>query len=474
MKIYSKYSAQFAVAGLFLAAGCLLPAVASRAAVVPAVTTKLPNGTTLVVRADQVAPRVALSLLVRAGAADETPANAGWRQILGAAMLRASLIDSSDGSGAKITVTLDDWQRQMEKWGGQLGATVGDDFIEFWANGDSAHAAEMLEILKQIVAAPRLAESDFINARRRALSYQNQASNGVASRAAQSLSKQLYRDAKGAPLAYALPTFGSFNSIGDLTGEQLRALHQQYFTPARYTLSAAGDVDAAVLRAGLEDLKATPAEGSSSVDVAPAFAPLAPKTPPLVVREMNTLGAWVFVAYRTPATVAMSSSEYAALKVLTAALDGASTSRLRNRLQRLDLSDAAAKNNKESAGQVAAQLTARRWANEMIVFAQTNPQNVDSVKNALLDEIAKLRNAPLSPAELQSAKNFARGSWATSHEAPAARAFEAGAAAMFGITPDSQWPVLLQAVTAANVQAVAKKYLQAYSVVLIMPQGGTL
>lgn len=470
MKNHFKHRPQLAAVFL-LAAASALPAAISQAAVSSVLTTKLPNGSTLVVRDDQISPRIALSLLVRVGAADETPENAGWRQVLAAAMLRASTIDSPTRPGEKTTVLLDDWQRQMEKWGGEIGATVGDDFIEFWANGDSAHASEMLEILTQIVSSPRLAEADFINARRRALSYQNQASNGVASRASQSLSRQLYRDATGKPLAYALPTFGTFESVSALTGEQLQALHAQYFTPARFTLSAAGDVEMDALKTQLGVLQSAPLEGNSSADAAPVFAPLPPNAPPLVVREMNTLGAWVFVAYRTPATAAMSASEYAALKVLTAALDGAAMSRLRNRLQPLDQSSAAVRNAKESAGQVAAQLTARRWANEMIVFAQTNPQNVDSVKNALLDEIAKLRAAPLSVAELQSAKNFARGAWATAREAPGERAFEAGAAAMFGIALDSQWPVQLQAVTAANVQQVAQKYLRAYSVVLIMPQG---
>jgi len=461
---------RFPLATALLLAASALPIAVSQAAVSPAVISKLANGTTLVVRDDQIAPRVAISLLVRAGAADETSANAGWRQVLAAAMLRATLIDSPLKAEEKTTVLLDDWQRQVEKWGGEIGATVGDDFIEFWAKGDSAHTAEMLEILTQIVSSPRLDDADFVSARRRALAYQNQAANGVASRAAQMLSGQLYRDAAGKPLAYALPTFGTFDSVSNLTSEELKKLHQEYFTPEHFTYSFAGDVDVEAVNVKFHVNKGMEYRAPRE-DKAPAFAPLPANAPPLVVREMNTLGAWVFVAYRTPATIAMTPGEYASLKVLTAALDGAATSRLRNRLQRVDLTGAAARQNKESAGQVASQLTARRWANEMIVFAQTNPQNVDSVKNALLDEITKLRSAPLSEAELQSAKSFARGNWSTSREAPSERAFEAGAAAMFGIAPDSNWPVLLQGVTAASVQQVAQKYLRAYSVVLIMPQG---
>ena len=469
MKNHSNLFARALATALLLGVSCIWP-VAAPAAVSPVVTAKLPNGSTLVVRQDKIAPRVAISLLVRAGAADENPQNAGWRQVLAAAMLHATLIQSSEADKGQIPVLLDDWQKQAEKWGGQIGATVGDDFIEYWANGDSGHASEMLKILLQVVTSPRLAESDFVDARRRALSLQNQANTGVASRAAQSLSGQLYRDAQGTPLAYALPTFGNFESLGGMTSEQLRELHRVYFTPSRITLSAAGDVDVEALRLELAALPAAPTEETLPADKAPAFAPIIAKAPPFVVREMNTIGAWVFVAYRTPGPSALSASEYAALKVLVATLDGGSLSRLQRRLIPNAELPRAARNAREAAGQVAAQLTSRRWSNEVIVFAQTDPQNVDSVKNALLDEIAKLRTAPLSAAELLSAKRFARGQWSSAREEPGERAFEAGAAALFGVTPDSQWPVLIEAVTAASVQQVANKYLGAYSVVLIMPE----
>ncbi|MDQ3813699.1 MAG: hypothetical protein M3347_07085, partial [Armatimonadota bacterium] len=65
------------------------------AAPTPAVSTTLPNGITLITRTDYTSPRVAISLVARAGAAGETPATAGWRRLLTDAMLRATLRDDS-------------------------------------------------------------------------------------------------------------------------------------------------------------------------------------------------------------------------------------------------------------------------------------------------------------------------------------------------------------------------------------------
>src|SRR5690606_16160367 len=122
---------------------------------------------------------------------------------------------------------------------------------------------------------------------------------------------------------------------------------------------------------------------------------------------------------------------------------------------------------REVAEQTAAQWTPRRWAGELVLLAQCETQNVDVVKNALLDEAHRLGDAPLSPAELEAAKAFARGEWATGRERPRERAFQAALPTAWNVFPDTEWPQKIAAVTAADVQRVAKKYLTAYSVVLI-------
>lgn len=472
--------------GLLLAGLLLCATPKSRAAVAPVEQSVLSNGSTLLVRRDALAPRVAISLVVRAGAGDETAATAGWRQVLAFAVLRATRLTVEDkapagqtseikaeAKGRELIVRLADWQTRLENWGGQIGATVDDDCIEFWVTGDSAHTSELMRALLQIVTQPRLAEEDLVSARRRALALQNQAANTVSARAAQSIARQLYADQNGAPLAYALPAFGTFETLGNLTEEQLLNWHARFFVPSRFIVAAAGDADATLLKAELmQDLPLADAQAGSTPEAdAPVFAPLKSKQPPLIVREMGASGAWVFVSYRTPAPGAMSPLENAALEILTAALEGSAKARLPLRLLG-DQSTPFNPNAKSNAlaAVSAAQWTPRRWAGELTLFAQTGPQNVDAAKNALLDEMRKLREAPLSPAELQSAKDYARGDWAQSRNQPHERAFRAALAALQKVAPDSKTPDYLQAVTADIVQKTAQKYLRDYAVVLIMPE----
>jgi predicted Zn-dependent peptidase len=445
-----------------------------RAAIAPVATQKLPGGATLVTRSDKIAPRVAISLLIRAGAADEDSRNAGWRQVLTGALLRATKLP--DG---KVRTT-SEWQRLAQTWGGEFGASSGEDFIELWARGDSAYAPQLLEALLQIASAPRLSDADIAWARRRALEIVGQPEGGVAARAATAIANVLYHDAKGAPLAYALPDYGTFDSLSALSNEELRALHAQFFVPSHFVVSAAGDVNRGALQSVLEKSvageqttsTATAKATTPSAEKAPEFAPLKAGAPPLVVREAQAQGAWIFVAYRTPALSTLSPTDLAALRVLSAALADSSRARLQQRLvrektvlERRDKTRAA-----EVAQQAAAQWTPRRWAGELVLMAQCDTKNIDVVKNALIDEIHRLNTAPLSPDELQAAKNYARGEWAVQHEQPRERAFQGALPPVWNSFPDTDWPQHIAAVTSADIQRATQKYLGAYAVVLILPE----
>ncbi len=131
MKIHSRST----IAGIrtpnpvLLSLPLLLLGQQAHAAISPVETTVLAGGSTLLVRSDKIAPRVSISLLVRVGAADETPANAGWRQVLSSAILRTTRIDIGDKTPKYAS--LSDLKQRLEAWGGDIGATVDDDAVEF-------------------------------------------------------------------------------------------------------------------------------------------------------------------------------------------------------------------------------------------------------------------------------------------------------------------------------------------------------
>lgn len=443
---------------------------------------KLPNGVTLVTRADRTAPRVAISLLVRAGGANELAGTAGWRRILTNAMLRASYNKLTPGS-AQLEATKTEGaapagpavltgahlQRLAESLGGRIGASIGDDVIEFWAIGESRNGGVLLDLLLNLVENPRLSDEDITAAKRSVAVDTEIDASDIAVSATSSLRSQIYRDASGKPLAYGLPK-STPESLRGLSADKIRAFYAKFFQPSQYFAGVAGDIDSAALGRRLEAVTASKAfaEITEHTEVplpaAPDFHPAAKTDPPLVVKQLPTQDAWVFVSFLAAKS---NASDAAALRVLSAALGESTVARLPKRLlSRLSTLGS----NDSQALQTSVSVSYRRYGSEFVVYAQTSASNVDGIKNALLDEVRKLREAPLSADELQRAKNFVRGSLALDRESLRERSFNAALAPATGAPLDETWPSRVERVTAADVRRVAQQYTQNYAVALIMPQ----
>lgn len=448
--------------GLFFLTVLLLLPTMVRAAIAPVEEVSLESESTLLVRSDRIAPRIAISLLVRAGAADETTANSGWRQVLTNAMLQATQLGKLDSlaieSKEQNTVTISDWEKALDVWGGELGASVDDDAIEFWITGDSAHTDELLQILLQIAQNPRLSDDDLTAARRHILSVQDQAKDGVVSQATHALAQQLYSDSEGTPLAYALPDFGNFESLSDFDNTQLREQHAKYFSPDRFIFGVAGNANSARIATQLNRLIKS-SDSRKPAESKPEFAVHSANVSPSKVYGSDR-GSWVFTAFRVPSANELTPTQNAAFEVLSAALVGSSHARLTQRL----LEDS----EESLAAQTGAQWLKRRFAGELTLFAQTD--DAEAVRKALLEEVARLSEAPLSSAELQGAKNYAHGQWAVNRSTLHERSFATALAALHSSTPDSDWPQYLQEVSAAQIQEMARQYLTAPATVFLLPQ----
>ena len=442
----------------------------AQAAPAPETQINLPSGQTLILRPDHTAPRVAISLQVRAGAANETVENAGWRRLLTDAILRASRAPLSAGADETFLTGLQ-LQRLADVLGGQLGAAVGDDNIAFSLGGSSAKLPELLALIQTLVEHPRLSDSDIDRARRGLLAQLDAENNNVAERASTAIRERLYRDARGELVAYGLPGAGTLQSLNALTAERVRELHRMYFDPARQIIAIAGDFDADAVPALLQ--QNSPAAPKTLVpNAAPYFA--APDVkPPLVVRQMETPGAWVFITYATGNANNVGAEDWPALQVLAAALGKSPQARLPKRLldTRGRIGGAV-----PTAETLVIDFAPRRFRGEFVLFALTAINQVEGVKNVMLSEVQRLKDTPLSATALASAKNFARGAWATDRQTLQERAYQSALAVSLTTGSnqapllDSGWPARLQKVSAADVQKAAGKYLQMYAVALVLPQ----
>jgi predicted Zn-dependent peptidase len=426
--------------------------VATPVVLPPSAVQHLEGGVGFLPIVDRTSPRVAFSILLRVGAADETPEIAGWRRLVTNTMLRRAPKGYDVGANP-----IESLSRAAAKLGGQVGASVGDDLIEIYGVGDSSNGTKLLELALDVFKNPALTDEDLDAVRIRQQEQLEADDFDITSKVGESLRKQLFKSPEGDLRAYGLSELGTPESLRNLTNDVLRQLYVTKISGAKITVSAVGDVDVVGMRNILKNVRS----GTSKEAPAPVFVAPKKDAPPLVVRELPTLSSWVFVSY----PLGNSMADGPALRVLSAALADSKNSRLTTRLLGNPLIPGG-----PVALTVSSQWVHRRYAGELLLSAQTSPQSVDRVKNALIDEVRKLREGKLTPQELERAKTYARGTWSLERQNLRERSFLMGESSALGGPDDSTWPLRLQAVTADDISRVANKYLNSYAVALVMPR----
>ncbi|MBV8973354.1 MAG: insulinase family protein, partial [Sphingomonadaceae bacterium] len=248
---------------------------------------------------------------------------------------------------------------------------------------------------------------------------------------------------------YARSPIGSIADLDSATLDDIRAFHATYYRPDNAVLVVSGNFDPVQLNAWVDQYFGpipTPKRPIPRVTVT---------EPPRTVPTRVTLHA---AATPLPA-VAISwhipparSPDDAALTVLDAVLSAGESSRLYEDLVYKD----------QLATSAGSQLDDRHDTGLLAVYAiMAGGKDAAAGEAALRREVARLRDAPVSAAELDIAKNQLLTAAIKSRETPLGRASTLAQAVIVEGDPAAADRDLaaLAAVTAADVQRVARKYL---------------
>ncbi len=246
---------------------------------------------------------------------------------------------------------------------------------------------------------------------------------------------------------YKRPTIGSIEDLDAASLKDVQEFHTTYYRPDNATLVVVGDFDPAQLDKWVDKYFgpiAKPARPLPRVQV---------KEPPrkseirLTEYGRNDLPA-VGLTYLTPRQADADSD---ALRVADAILSAGESSRLYNSLVY----------NQQLAVEVNSSAETREDVSLFVLIAVLSEgKKVEDVEKSLLAEIKKLQDTPVSAAELEKAKNQMITNSLRSRETSNGKALALGEAAVLLGDPARVNTDLdrLQAVTAADVQRVMKKY----------------
>ncbi|HEU4570629.1 MAG TPA: pitrilysin family protein [Gemmatimonadales bacterium] len=436
--------------GAALVAGALVASPPGLAAQLrlPYTIDTLPNGLTLIVHEDHSVPTVAVNVWYHVGSGDERVGRTGFAHLFEHLMFM--------GSEHAPYPTFD---RLLEAAGANNNGSTTEDRTNYYESGPRTalplmlwlEADRMGWLLPPMDSAKVDLQRDVVkNERRERL---ENAPYGVAR---DHLPSALFP--AGHP--YSWPVIGSMRDLSAASLEDVKAFFRMYYAPNNATLVVAGDVTPAevrqLVRRYFADIPRGPAPDRPPT---PAFQ-LAHDT--VVVLEDRVQLPRLYLDWHTPRAYAPDD---AALNVLAYLLTGAKNGRLTQPLVY----------DRQVATNAFAYQDGRLRDGEFSVIATAKPgMPLDTIRAIVDRELARLVAEGPAAHELDQAKNALEADRLRGLENVDAKADQLNAYYYFTGTPDYLAEDLkaLRDVTAADVQRVARQYLQAPRVILsVVPEG---
>lgn len=407
--------------------------------IAPQLTTfTLDNGLQVVVIPDHRAPVVTHMIWYKAGAADEPAGKSGIAHFLEHLMFK----------GTKAHPT-GEFSKVVSDIGGEENAFTSNDYTAFYQQVSKENLKQMMEF--EADRMENLVLTDAILAPEKQVVLQERAQrieNDPSAELAVAMSAALY-----VTHPYAIPVIGWRPEIEALTAKDALAFYDKYYTPNNAVLIVAGDVTPdEVKRLAEETYGKVPRRSEPGERVRPPVPELQAERR-VTLSDERVSQPVVQQAWLVPTSTARDPKETAALAVLAEVLGGGSTSRMYDALVRNGgpATDA-------GAGYQSGSLDEGRFTIYVMPRDGVKPEDAETAMDGVLaDLIAKGATAE----EVDRAKRsiIADTIYAQDSQSSLARAFGTGLTTGETIDSIRNWPKGIAAVTPAEVQAVAQRYL---------------
>jgi len=399
----------------------------------PAVrTATLPNGLVLSVVEIHKVPVVDVSLVLDAGAVRD-PGN-----LPGLATFTATMLQQ--GAGRRSALDIAD---ETAFLGAQLSSNAGFDVATVALHVPKRRFAAGLDLLSDVVLRPTFSDSEITRQRelrRTQLIQQRDEPTQVANVAFPAI---VY----GAAHPYGRPLSGNDSSVTGLSRDRVAAFYGTYYRPNAARLLVVGDVTLEEARA----LVAARFGGWTRGDAPSTSLGTAPQPAPRTIYLIDKPGAAQSVIRIGHLGPPRDTPDYFALQVLNTILGGAFTSRLNQNLRETH-------GYTYGAGSAFAM---RRGGGPFVAQASVVTAKTDSSLIEFLKELRRIRDEAVPETELAKAKQYINLGLPGDFETTAGAAFRFRDLLVYGLPLDyySGYAERINAVTAADVQRVARRYI---------------
>lgn len=398
---------------------------------------KLDNGLKILVQEDHRAPAVVSQVWYKVGASHEYGGITGISHMLEHMMFKGTRKHPPG-----------EFSRIIAANGGRENAFTGQDYTAYFQTLEKSRLPVSFELEADRMRNLKLIESEFTKEHQVVLEERRLRTDDQPRAKLQ----EHFESVAYSSSPYQNPVVGWPDDVAGLTLDDLKQWYGLWYAPNNATLVVVGDVKPDEVYKQARKF----------------FGPLKPSTlPPAKSRtEVEQLGMrrltvklpaklpHLVMGYKTPALkTATDEGEAYALEVAAGILDGGNSARLSTRLVR---------GQQIAAGAGAGYDLYSRMAN-LFTLEGTPVQgkSVSELEAAMLDEVRRLRDEPIAAEELQRVKAQVLASHVYHLDSIFYQAMQLGTAETVGLSWQKvpEYVDKVNAVTAEQVQAVARKYL---------------
>lgn len=397
----------------------------------------LPSGMVLLVAERPAVPIVTVKLLLQAGAVFDPPAKPG------VANLTAIMLNQGT-----TTRTAPQISEAIEFVGGSLSVDSGTDTAQLSVSVLSKDLDLALDLMGDLLTHPTFPQVELAKKIPEVLASikRGQEDPGWVSYLA-------FLALVYGSHPYGRPIEGTEASVPTITRDDVVAFYQSHYRPNRAILAVVGDVTVADLKARLQTRLGGWAPGGPPLVTPAAPIPLAKGVTKTVQREV-TQAAINFGHLG----ITRDNPDYYPVYVMNYLLGGGMNSRLPQKIRE----------EKGWAYDVGSAFAPGKYAGDFSVTMQTKNEVAQQAIEAAVAEIRRIREQPVAAKELADAKAYLTGSFPLRLDTSAKVVGMLATIEHNGLGLDyvERYPGLINAVTAADVQRVAQKYLHPDTVAL--------
>ena len=402
---------------------------------------ELSNGLRLLVREDPRLPLVSMTAVFRSGLLAETPQTNGITRLTARALLK----------GTK-TRTAEQIADQIEAIGGSISSDAGNNSMSLSVHVMKADLKTGADLLADVLLNANFPENAVAREKQVQVAGIKQEDEQLTAVARNILRQALFTDHP-----YALRANGSADSVQHLTQKDLIAFRDRYLVAKNGVVSVFGNVNAAEVKQLFEQALGRMKPGALALTDAHPSAPIT-KTESVESNKEKAQGV-IMVGYRG---VDMFDKDRHALELIDEASSDLG-SRFFIRIRE----------NMGLAYYVGASQMQGLVPGLFAFYLGTDPQKIEPVKTALLDEIHKLASEGLTEVELNRAKKKFMGQHEIAMQSNDSFGYQCALDELYGLGFDyyKKLETEVNAVTLDDTKRVAAKYFrdQPYILATVRP-----